>query len=195
MSPDDPTFTGDARLSWLLHQVGSLARQGAAEESIQAFLEAESQVRCDPPLEPAEIQRAVASAITFETYERGFRGSAFQKFRREEERRQRFTLISDEDIADLPAPEWTIDGVVQEQSVSLWYGSRGDKRYVDRLDQSSGQAALRAVGDGGESGPPDPRGDQLVTNLDSQEERSLQVVEKTGAGERTRTVDLLITNL
>ena len=70
---------------------------------------------------------------------------------------------------------------------------RGDKRYVDRLDQSSGQAALRAVGDGGESGPPDPRGDQMVTNLDSAEERPLQVIEKTGAGERTRTVDLLIT--
>ena len=71
---------------------------------------------------------------------------------------------------------------------------RGDKTYVDRLDQSPAREVLRAVGDDDDQAAADPHGDQLVTNLDSADEQPPQVVEKNGAGERTRTVDLLITN-
>ena len=39
-----------------------------------------------------------------------------------------------------------------------------------------------------------PRRIRVVTNLDSAEEPPPQVVERSGAGERTRTADLLITN-
>ena len=72
---------------------------------------------------------------------------------------------------------------------------RDDKNWVDRLDQSPAKEALRAVGDDEDQAAADPRGDQLVTNLDSADEQPPQVVESIGAGERTRTVDLLITNL
>ena len=122
--------------AWLLRQAGSFAVQGAAEESIQAFLEVENRVRCDPPLEPAEIQRAVASAVSYETYERGLRASAFQKFRREEERRQQFTLIDDEEITHLPAPRWTIDGILPEKSLSLWHAPPGRGKTFTMLDIS-----------------------------------------------------------
>ena len=71
---------------------------------------------------------------------------------------------------------------------------RDDKNWVDRLDQSPAQEALRAVGDDDDQAEADPRGDQLVTNLDAADEQPPQVVENIGAGERTRTVDLLITN-
>ena len=70
---------------------------------------------------------------------------------------------------------------------------RSDKTYVDRLDQSSEQEALRAVEEDGDGGAPDPGGDQSVTNLDSADEQPPQVVDFNGAGERTRTADLLIT--
>ena len=38
---------------------------------------------------------------------------------------------------------------------------RGDKTYVDRLDQSSPQEALRAVGDDEDQAAADSRGDQF----------------------------------
>ena len=71
---------------------------------------------------------------------------------------------------------------------------RGDKGWVDRLDHPSTQDALRAVGDDEIETTADSRGDQLVTNLDSAEEPPPQVIDCIGAGERTRTADLLITN-
>jgi len=71
---------------------------------------------------------------------------------------------------------------------------RGDKTWVDRLDPSHGQGAVRVVGGENDRGVPDPDGDQLVTSLDSSAEVSPQVVDLNGAGERTRTADLLITN-
>ena len=71
---------------------------------------------------------------------------------------------------------------------------RGDKSWVDRLDQSRGQGAEQVVGGEDGGGAPDPRGDQLVTNLDSADEISPQVIDSNGAVDRTRTADLLITN-
>ena len=71
---------------------------------------------------------------------------------------------------------------------------RGDKTWVDRLDRSDSQAAVRVVGGDDDGGVPDPGGDQLVTNLDFDPDDPPQVIENNGAGERTRTADLLITN-
>ena len=61
----EPTYTGDQRRSWLHHHATFLATQGASEEAISAFLQAENQVRCDPPLEPADIQRVVSSTVNY----------------------------------------------------------------------------------------------------------------------------------
>jgi len=71
---------------------------------------------------------------------------------------------------------------------------RGDKTWVDRLDRSHGQGAVRVGGGQDDGGAADPDGDQLVTNLDSADETSPEVIANNGAGERTRTADLLITN-
>jgi integrase len=70
---------------------------------------------------------------------------------------------------------------------------RGDKTWVDRLDQSSESQRFLAVGEERGGGGQDPTGDQLVTNLDLADEMLPQVVETNGADERTRTADLLIT--
>ena len=67
---------------------------------------------------------------------------------------------------------------------------RGDKTYVDRLDQSSPQGRYGRL----ETTKIRPRRIRVVTNLDSAEEPPPQVVERSGTGERTRTADLLITN-
>ena len=71
---------------------------------------------------------------------------------------------------------------------------RGDKSWVDRLDAMRGQDAERVVGGEDDGGAPDPDGDQLVTNVDADADEPPQLIENNGAGERTRTADLLITN-
>ena len=71
---------------------------------------------------------------------------------------------------------------------------RGDKTWVDRLDRSHGHSAVRVVGGEEDGGVPDPGGDQLVTNVDFDADDPPQVIDSIGAGERTRTADLLITN-
>ena len=125
MTTDEPTFKGEARLSWLLRQAGFLATKGASEEGINAFLQAENRVRCSPPLEPEEIQRVVSRTVDYEKSERGLRAVSIDEFRTAEERRARYALIDDEAITRLPSPRWTIDGILPEKGRSLWHAPPG----------------------------------------------------------------------
>ena len=132
----EPTYTGDQRRSWLHHHATFLATQGASEEAISAFLQAENQARCTPPLEAAEIRRVVSETVDYERLERGLRSSSFDRFQSAEERRQRYALIDDEAITRLQSPGWTIDHVLPEKSLSMWHGPPGRGKTFTMLDIS-----------------------------------------------------------
>jgi hypothetical protein len=132
---DPLKLQGANRHAWLARQAKILAQGGLSEETIWTALDVEQRLRCDPPIESAELERII-SGVDFAVSESGVRHATIKTFERQCDRRQQLEPISDQDIENWPAPAWLIDGVLPQEGTGVLYGETGCGKTFVALDMS-----------------------------------------------------------